>query len=213
MNRGIDLDHKENVNLFKRFFAKKKPIAKEKVTTAEAKVDEIKRAKEALISNFEGFATEESFNKRFRLETINANLLDGTMRMISGYFEANKLKPVVDSPINHPANLDQCISEGMGFLLYCNAVKMDKNMATGILAMALNDFLMDNYSFKLFKDAKPENPMRTMTLKYDNKGAMLSVYPIEYTLKVLNHDASYAGLYTKIKSSMKNMPSADDLLS
>jgi len=51
-----------------------------------------------------------------------------------------------------------------------------------------------------------------MTLKYDKNGAMLSLYPIEYSLKVLNGEASFEDLHQRIKANLAQMPSAEDFL-
>ncbi len=159
-----------------------------------------------------GIGTEEYFDKRYKEDTIDANVLDGTLKMIESYFPANKIKPEVKSPINHPKNLDQTIDDGFGFVLYCSAMNMDENYAVGLLAMAFNDFMIKNHGFKLYLDSEPEYPLRSMTLKYDNQGAMLSLYPIEYTAKVINYEASFNELYEKIKTNLEHMPTSDEVL-
>lgn len=159
-----------------------------------------------------GIGTEEYFDKRYKEDTIDANVLDGTLKMIESYFPANKIEPEVKSPINHPKNLDQTIDDGFGFVLYCKAMNMDENYAVGLLAMAFNDFMIKNHGFKLYLDSEPEYPLRSMTLKYNNQGAMLSLYPIEYTAKVINYEASFNELYEKIKTNLEHMPTSDEVL-
>ncbi|WP_146169731.1 hypothetical protein [Kordia periserrulae] len=162
-------------------------------------------------ANINTIATEEYFDKRYQKDTMDATVLDGTLKMIEGYFVANKLKPAITNPINHPKNLDLTINEGFGFDMYCKALDMDENYAVGLLAMAFNDFMIKQHGFKLYKDTEPEYPLRDMTLKYDNQGAKLSLYPIEYTVKVLNYEANFNDLYERIKYNLDNMPTSAEV--
>lgn len=158
-----------------------------------------------------GVATEDYFDQRYKEDSISDEILEGTLKMIESYFPANKIEPIVKSPINHPKNLDQTIDDGFGFVMYCQALNMDENYAVGLLAMAFNDFLIKNHGFKLYRDLEPEYPLRDMTLKYDNQGAKLSLYPIEYTAKVINYEASFNDLYEKVKLNLESMPTAEEV--
>ena len=160
---------------------------------------------------FSEIATHEYFDKRYEEDTIDESMLETTLKMIEGYFPANKIKPVVENPINHPKNLDQTIDDGFGFLMYCKAMNMEENFAVALLSMAFNDFMIKNHGFKLYKDSEPEYPLRVMTLKYDNQGAKLSLYPIEYTSKVLNYEASFNDLYERIKNNIEDMPTSNEI--
>lgn len=192
------------MNFFKRLFSNKKEnsnsIPKSNQTSKNHEKAEIN-----------AIGTHEYFDKRYQEDTIDPSMIDGTLKMIEGYFVANKIKPEVKTPINHPKNLDQSIDDGFGFILYCKAAQMDENLAVGILAMAFNDFMIKNYGFKLYKDSEPEYPLRDMTLKYDNQGAKLSLYPIEYTAKVVNYEASFEDLHQRIKTNLKQMPTSDEV--
>ncbi|WP_299684398.1 hypothetical protein [uncultured Dokdonia sp.] len=156
-------------------------------------------------------ATSEYFDKRYQEDTVDTAILEGTLKMIEAYFPANKIQPVVEKPINHPKNLDQTIDDGFGFVMYCKAMDMDESYAVGLLAMAFNDFMIKHHNFKLYKDSEPEYPLRGMTLKYDNQGAKLSLYPIEYATKVINYEANFTDLYERIKGHVTNMPSSDEV--
>ncbi len=156
-------------------------------------------------------ATNEYFDKRYQEDKIDKSILEGVLKMIESYFVANKTKPIVKEPINHPKNLDQTIDDGFGFVMYCKAIEMDENYAVGLLAMAFNDFMIKNHGFKLYKDTEPEYPLRDMTLKYDNEGAKLSLYPIEYTAKVINYEANFNDLYERIKSNLETIPTGDEV--
>jgi len=158
-----------------------------------------------------GIATHEYFDERYEEDTIDEGMLATTLQMIEQYFPANKIKPIVAKPINHPKNLDQTIDDGFGFVLYCSAMEMEEHFAIALLSMAFNDFLIKNHGFKLYKDSQPEYPMRSMTLKYDHKGTKLSLYPIEYTTKVINYQASFNELYERIKLNLEHMPTSDDV--
>ncbi len=69
-----------------------------------------------------------------------------------------------------------------------------------------------NQKFKLYKDNQPEFPLRTLTLKYDQNGVVLSIYPFEYALKVLNYEATFEDLYNKIETNIGKMPGITDLV-
>jgi len=163
-------------------------------------------------TGFKGIASEESFQERYTEEVIDEAMVDGALKMIQSYFIDNKVTPRVDSPINHPVNLDQTIDDGMGLVMYSSAFKLDENYVRMFLAMALNDFMIKTYGFKLYKDSQPEYPLRGMTLKYDKNGAKLSLYPIEYATKVMQYEANFEDLNQRIKSALESMPSADDFI-
>ena len=195
------------MNFFKKLFTSKKEGNKPSKptntnTTKEANSEQ----------KIHSIASHEYFESRYTEDAISESMLEGALKLIEGYFEANKFKPAVKSPINHPKNLDQTIDEGFGFLLYCEAVQLDKSFAIGVLTIAFNDFLMKNHGFKLYKDAEPEYPMRDMTLKYEKEGTRMSLYPVEYTVKVVNYEASYEELYEKIKVQIKNLPTANEVI-
>lgn len=190
------------MQFFKKLFGKKKPTE-----TQEQYVNQ--RLQHAGVNEI---ATEEYFNKRYQEETVAPEMLDGALKMIESYFIDNKIERPVAAPINHPKNLDETMDEGFGFVLYCKAMQMDESLAAGILAMAFNDFMIKNHGFKLYKDNEPEFPLRSMTLKYDNQGAKLSLYPIKYAAKVINYAGSFNDLYGQVKTGLENMPTSEDVL-
>ncbi len=183
------------MNFFKKLFSNKKFGTNSEDTLAEVKE----------------LYTEEYFNKRYQEDVIEEHIMDGTRKMIESYFVANKITPV-ESPINHPKNLDLTVDEGFGFALFCKASNFDESMPPSLLAMAFNDYLIKNYGFKLYKDSEPEYPLRGMTLKYDKNGAKLSLYPIEYAVKVLAYEASFEDLYSRINDNLLRMPDINDVL-
>lgn len=156
-------------------------------------------------SNFKGISTKEYFNERYQEDSITGFMLDGCLKMIEGYFMVNNIIRKVEKPINHPINLDQVVDERFGFEMYCAKFNLDKQKAALFLALALNDFLVANYGFKLYKDLKPEFPLRTMTSKYDEDGLVLSIYPFEYAMKVLDYEANFEELKAKIDANIKDM--------
>lgn len=184
------------MNFFKKLFS--------------GKNEETKRESDK--TSFEGIATEEYFDKRYKEEKMDESMLDGALKMIDSYFMDNNIERKVETPINHPMNLDQTVDDGFGFALYCKAFNLEENHALIFLALSFDDFMIKNYGFKLYKDSQPEFPMRTMTLKYDKAGAKLSLYPIEYASKVLNYEASFEELNNRIEEALKNMPTADEVI-
>ncbi|MCK7591519.1 hypothetical protein M0G43_13110 [Subsaxibacter sp. CAU 1640] len=163
-------------------------------------------------TSFDGIATIEYFNKRYKEEKIDSDMLDGALKMIESYFIDNKITRKVKEPINHPINLDQTVDDGFGFSLYCKAFNLEDTHALMFLALSFNDFMIKNYGFKLYNDSEPEFPLRTMTLKYDNEGAKLSLYPIEYASKVLAYESSFEELHKRVASVLKSMPTAHQVI-
>jgi hypothetical protein len=177
------------MNFFKKLFGSKK----ETVKTDE----EI---------NFEGDYTNTYFDNRYEEENIDPQMLDGCLKMIESYFIDNEIRRKIGDPINHPINLDQLEEDGFGFILYCKAFQLSEAEAMMFLAYAFSEYLIKNYGFKLFKDRKPEFPLRSMTLKYDEKGMVLSLYPFEYTSKFLKGYETFSELEEKVKSQIGQMP-------
>jgi hypothetical protein len=160
--------------------------------------------------NFTGINTKESFNERYILESIDAKMLDGCLKMIESYFIDNKIERKIENPINHPINLDQVDREGFGFILYCNTFQIKEQQAVLFIAYSFSEYLIKNFGFKLYRDLKPEYPLRGMTLKYDKDGTFLSIYPFEYSSKVLNGNESFEGLVEKIKSQIEELPQINE---
>ena len=158
--------------------------------------------------------TTTYFEERYQLQDLyeDPSTLDGCLKMIESYFLDNKLEMREASPVNHPANLDQTMDDGFGFKLYCSAFQLDEQQATFFLAMGFSDFMIKEFGFQLYKDNEPEFPLRGMTLKYNKNGVLLSLYPYEYASKVLNYEAEFLSLYEKVKPTLENMPSVDDVM-
>lgn len=165
-------------------------------------------------SRLQGVASKEYFENRYTEQNLSENksIVEGSLKMVESYLIDNDLEPKVKSPINHPLNLDQLMDDGMGFSLYCNAMQVEEQAMTLILAFAFSDFLINNFAFKLYKDSTPEYPLRGMTLKYSKDEIVFSLYPYEYAAKVLNYEANFNDLYTKINNQLKNIPSKEELL-
>ena len=185
------------MKFFKKLFSSKKEQAKQE---NESK------------TSFEGMATEEYFHERYNEEQIDDAMLEGALKMIESYFIDNKIERKVAEPIHHPINLDQTIDDGFGFPLYCQAFNLEAYHAMMFLALSFNDFMIKNYGFKLYNDSQPEFPLRTMTLKYDQEGAVLSLYPVEYASKVLRYEASFEELHQRIAEDLKNIPTVNEVI-
>jgi hypothetical protein len=148
--------------------------------------------------NFNEIRSTESFYERFTEDKIDEGMLNGCLKLIESYFIDNKIERRIESPINHPVNLDQVDQKGMGFVLYCKAFQLDEEQAALSLAYSFSDFLIKKYDFKLFKDSKPEYTLRGMTLKYYKNEVVLSLYPYEYVFKVLKGDETFLEMEEKL---------------
>ena len=160
---------------------------------------------------FNGINSTEYFD-RYTEDKIEPEMLDGCLKMIESYFIDNKIERKIESPINHPINLDQVDEDGFGFALYCKAFQLEEQQATLFLAYSFSNYLKNKYGFKLFKDLKPEYPLRGMTLKYDKNGVFLSLYPYEYASKVLNGNETFSEMEEKLNSQIEEMPEMDGLI-
>ena len=163
---------------------------------------------------FAGIYTDEHFNKRYTEENIKENpiFLDGCLKMVESYYLEYKLAKKVEKPLNHPANLDQVVNEGVGFHIYCKQFQLEDSQVIMFLSYAFSDFLINTYGFKYYKDSTPEFPYRAITLKYNKNGTVLSLYPFEYALKVLNKESTFESLYSRIDQQLETLPSADEII-
>ncbi|MCE3296006.1 MAG: hypothetical protein K0R65_1720 [Crocinitomicaceae bacterium] len=158
--------------------------------------------------------TEKYFDERFTEQKLDEKpgIIDGCMKMVESFFMDNKIESKVKKPVNHPVNLDQAVTEGVGFHTYCKSFGLEDGQVILFLAYAFSEFLMGQYDFRLYKDNEPEFSLRDMTLKYNKNGVVLSLYPVEYALKVLNHESSFEDLYGKLNGHLERLPGVDELL-
>jgi len=158
--------------------------------------------------------TDKYFKERYIEQDIydNPAVIDGCFKMIKSYFIDNKLTEKVPEPINHPFNLDQAVNDDIGFNMYCKAFNLPDSQIIMTLTLAFSDFLIKTYGFKAYRDAEPELPLRSMTLKYDKNGAVLSLYPFEYSLKVLQNESTFSELFNKLDGQLKAIPDFKELL-
>lgn len=189
------------MSFFKKLFSKNKPAQEQEETSSES-------------PNIQAIYTTDYFKERYVEENMYSNptMLDGCIKMVLSYFLDNKIDKKIDDPINHPINLDQVVDDGFGFALYCKGFQFGDSETTLFLAYAFSDFLIKKYGFKLYKDNQPEFPLRTLTLKYDQNGVVLSIYPFEYALKVLNYEATFENLYNKIETNIGKMPGINEIV-
>lgn len=180
------------MNFFKKLFSK----GDKKENTAESDKDKVE------------VFTQEYFDNRYTKEDIRSynKVLDGSLKLIESFFLDFKLNRVIESPVNHPLNMDQTFDQLINFKMYCNGFKLDNDSVTMALSIAFSDFLIQKYGFELYKDKTPESPMRALTLKYDKDNIVLSIYPYEYSAKVMALQATYEDLENKIKDKLEILP-------
>ena len=187
------------MNFFKKLFSSNKDESNESNADSESpKIKEIYR--------------EDYFQNRFIETDIyeNPTIIEGCMKMIESYYLDNNIEKIISNPINHPSNLDQVVEEGMGFHMYCQSFGQEDSQIVFILAYAFAEFLIKENNFKFYKDNEPEFPLRSTTLKLEVNGAVLSLYPFEYSLKVLNKESKFESLYEKLKTQTQSMPNLKD---
>lgn len=158
--------------------------------------------------------TTNYFDERYIEEKLDRNdiMVDGSFRMLSSYFIDTKNDQPIAEPIYHPKNLDAAVQQGMGFYHYCKLFEQDDKQIGLTLTLAFSYYMIENYDFKFYKDKTPELPLRFMTLKYNKDGGIISLYPFEYSLKVLNGEASFTELVEKVEKNIKEMPTASEVM-
>ncbi|WP_298418373.1 hypothetical protein [uncultured Kordia sp.] len=193
------------MNFFKKLFSSKKSTQKQ---------DSPQQTKESLANEGEikEIYTTNYFAKRYSEDTIDEFILDGCLKVIKGFYIDNNIDQKVENPLNHPINLDQVVQDGMGFHMYCKAFNLADKETMMYLALAFADYMIKAFDFKLYQDNEPEFPLRAMTIKYDKNQTVMSLYPIEYALKVLNDEATFEDIHTKVKTHLESMPDMNDLL-
>jgi hypothetical protein len=166
------------------------------------------------IPNVKEIITTDYFENRYTEQNLvdDKNRVDGCLKMVESYYLDNKIEPKIKDPINHPINLDQIVEEGMGFHMYCKAFDQEDSSIIFILANAFSIYLIKRNNFKLYQDNEPEFPLRSMTLKYDRNGNVFSLYPFEYSLKVLENESRFEDLYNKIVHHLENTPDIKEML-
>ena len=198
------------MNFFKKMFSSKKEESNSDSPNdevqSESKNEEHETNSADSRANLEGAYTQEYFDTRYSEYTIDAETLTGCLKMVESYFVDNQIERKIESPINHPINLDQVDQEGFGFVLYCSAFELGEGQATLFLAFSFSEYLINKYGFKLFKDSQPESPLRSMTLKYDKDGVILSLYPYEYASKVLNENVTFTEMEERLNAQFSQLP-------
>ncbi|MEJ5048705.1 hypothetical protein WH221_02650 [Chryseobacterium culicis] len=187
------------MNFFKKLFSKNTD------TTGQQQSD---------TPRIDGIYTDEYFKNRYTEDQLLSDntLVDGSFRMLNSYFMDNKITPALENPIYHPMNLDKAVTQEPGFYEYCKSFDQEDKQIGLMLTVAFSYYMVHELGFKLYRDKTPEFPLRFMTLKYDNNGGVISLYPFEYSLKVLNGEALFNDLLERIKSNLGNIPNAEDLI-
>ena len=198
------------MNFFKKLFSSKKQEEKPQTQQAPQANLQNEATTEKVTAN--EIYTTDYFDKRYTEDVIEETILHGSLKVFKGFYKDNTIEKKVENPLNHPMNLDQVIHDGMGFHMYCKAFNIEDKEITMYLALAFADYMIKTFDFKLYRDNEPEYPLRGMTIKYDKNKTVLSLYPIEYSLKVLNDEATFEDMYTKVKTHLENMPDMNDLL-
>ncbi|MEN9336808.1 MAG: hypothetical protein RLZZ500_1795 [Bacteroidota bacterium] len=192
-------NHRHSMNFFKKLFGSKS-------TTNDQTVND-------KLNSLAAIYREDYFASRFVEESLadQPEIVEGCIKMVESYFIDNKIEAQIQTPIHHPINLDQVVTDGIGFHLYCKAFQQEDNQIVFTLAYAFAAYMTQELDFKLYRDKEPEYPLRGMTIKYVKNEGVLSLYPVEYALKVLNNEATFASLLDKIQNARTQMPTRDEL--
>lgn len=184
------------MNFFKRFFSKKSkkeatlpvnppasppPAPPSDFPTANAKI-----------------STEAApnFEKRFRAmnQEVDHNLLNSALEMIGNYALISKLELPNKSIPNHPENLDFAVNNG--YLDWLRSVGMGDGDIAAQLCFALSEYMVKHFDMALFHDHVPEYKFRVFTLIKKVNEKRLSIYPLEFTIKVMTAGEAFVAFET-----------------
>ncbi len=159
-----------------------------------------------------GIIIDDYFEKRYNEEIVDDTDLSNSLSVIDKYFSINGIERKIEKFPDHPINLDQVAKEGTGFIDFCQTFgKASNETIVFYLAFPLSNFLINNFGFKLYNDSEPENPLRSMALIYNKNNYLLTLYPYEYSLKVLNSEAEFEKLLERVKDNLNNLPNENDM--
>ncbi|WP_157687317.1 hypothetical protein [Pedobacter psychrophilus] len=154
--------------------------------------------------------TDESFDKRYKELDSDNPIFEDSNKMINDYFQVNNISQKFNGSTNHPVNIDQVLNEG--FYDFCKSLDMEDKQIGMTLSICFSNYFTENFDFQLYSDNEPESSLRFLTLKYNKDGVVMSLYPFEYTLKVLNKESTYENLYLKIQNQLNQLPNKDETL-
>ncbi|MFT5801362.1 MAG: hypothetical protein ACI956_001170 [Nonlabens sp.] len=134
---------------------------------------------------------DEDFNNRFRplINEDDAKLLAGSVGMISNFSKLSQLELPNTQFQNHPENLDFVTQNG--YLNWMKSVGMGDGDIAAQLCFSLSEYMMKQHEMTLYHDHLPEYKFRMFTLKKIVNDIHIYVYPLEFTVKVLNEGQSF----------------------
>ncbi|MEO0041618.1 MAG: hypothetical protein RL329_1066 [Bacteroidota bacterium] len=155
--------------------------------------------------------TNQGFHQKYKAQDFKnyAELVEGSFKMLEGYFRDLERKLPRKEPLNHPLNLDQAVEEGLGFKLYGQFLGMDEPMIRMLLAVALIHFIIHNDEGQFYEANEPESPLKKMVVRVNRNETALLFYPLEYTMNVLCSERTFASLYNQLQTDNENFGGAD----
>ncbi len=193
------------MNFFKKLFASNKQTPNDSAGNNRKgiNVPDIPVLKEVM--------TNDYFDKRYKELTQNdAIAIDGSVKMVESFFIETLSKKPVHGSANHPQNLDFAATNG--YLKFCKPYGFGSGESAIQLAFAFSKYMIDNFDMIFYFDSEPEYKFRDFTIKKHINEAFISLYPLEYTLKVIANEKTFVDIVQKIEEQEKNIPNVDDLL-
>ena len=116
-------------------------------------------------------------------------LLDGSVEMIGNYAKMAREELPNKTAFNHPENLDHAIQNG--YTNWLKSVGMGDGDIAAQLCFALSEYMVKKHNMTLYHDHVPKYKFRVFTLKKMLKDLHLSIYPLEFTVKVMTEGRSF----------------------
>ena len=125
---------------------------------------------------------------------------------------------VQEAPVHLPPATANSINQIAYSSVIGDNVRIGSNVVISNSIIANNVNICDGsvvgkkgFGFKLYNDSEPENPLRSMALIHNKNNYLLTLYPYEYSLKVLNSEAEFEKLLERVKDNLNNLPNENDM--
>lgn len=118
-------------------------------------------------------------------------LLDGAVKMIGSFAMISKETLPNAAQLNHPENLDFVVNNG--YLNWLKSVGMTDGDIAAQLCFVLSSYMVEKHGMILYHDHLPEHKFRMFALKKIREDKQLSVFPLEYAIKVLTGREAFLG--------------------
>jgi len=155
--------------------------------------------------------TNPHFYERYReLAEREELVIDGSIKMVHSFYMETPYDMPNPELVNTPRNLDYAVRNE--FCDFCESYGFGEIESATQLAFAFGAYMKQHHNMRFYIDLQPDLPNRNFTLKKDLNGVQLSLYPLEYSLKVVAGERKFEDVINQLVEQEKNAPSVDAYL-